>query len=120
MENQTIIGENLRAFREKLGLSQQEVADFLGIQRTNISYYETEARNIPLKHLESLADLFGIDLADLLEEDHFQNNVNVAFAFRTETLNSQDLEAIAGFRKIVKNYIKITNIERKHAVKVSN
>ncbi|MCU7497556.1 MAG: helix-turn-helix transcriptional regulator, partial [Ignavibacteria bacterium] len=46
MEKQNIIGENLRAFREKMGLSQQEVADFLGIQRANISYYETEARNI--------------------------------------------------------------------------
>ncbi|MCU7491352.1 MAG: helix-turn-helix transcriptional regulator [Ignavibacteria bacterium] len=117
MEKQTIIGENLRAFREKMGLSQQEVADFLGIQRANISYYETEARNIPLKHLESLADLFGVELADLLEENPSQKNVNIAFAFRTGTLNSRDLEAIAGFRKIVKNYIKLTNIERKHAVK---
>lgn len=108
-----MIGKNIRSFREKMGLSQEEVAQFLGIKREMISYYETDARETPITMLEKLSDLFGVDLADLVEEDEKQVSASVALAFRADSMSDEDLKGIAEFRKIIKNYFKIIELEKK-------
>lgn len=115
MNTQRILGSNIRAFREKLGLQQKDLADFLGIKRENISYYETGTRNIPLAHLKKLSNLFGVTLRDLLSEDLTNRMLNIAFAFRADEFKKEDLEIISEFRKIVKNYIRLTKLEKIHA-----
>lgn len=100
-------GSNISALRSKLALTQQQIADYLGIKRENISYYETGNREIPVEHLEKLADLFGVELYDLLESDLTNQKANLAFAFRAEQIDEKDLENISRFKKIVKNYIKM-------------
>jgi transcriptional regulator with XRE-family HTH domain len=109
----TMIGKNIKAFREKMGLSQEEVADFLNVKREMVSYYETDAREVPMAALEKLSDLFGIDLGDLIEEDEKQVSANVALAFRAENMGDDDLKGVAEFRKIIKNYFKILELEKK-------
>lgn len=48
MSNNIKLGKNLKLFREKLGLSQQQLADYLEINREEVSYYENAQRNMPL------------------------------------------------------------------------
>jgi len=48
MEN--IIGNNIKLFREKLGLSQLEIANYCGINREVLSYYENGNRDVSLLH----------------------------------------------------------------------
>lgn len=103
------VGQNIRQFRERLGFTQASVADFLGIAREQISYYETGARAVSTDHLQKLADLFGIDAYDLLEADSAQQQVNVNLAFRASDLTAQDLASIARFRRVVNNYLKMQN-----------
>lgn len=112
MVNYTIIGENLAALREKRGLTQESIAEYLDVSRPVISYYETGERNIPLIHLEKLADLYSVDIEDLMSDSPLVQQAAVAFAFRTDGLRAGDLKCIAEFQKIIKNYLKMQRISQ--------
>lgn len=101
------VGQNIRQFRERLGFTQASVADYLGIAREQISYYETATRPVSTDHLQKLADLFGVDAYDLLNPDGAQQQINLAFAFRADQFTAEDLSSIAAFKRIVKNYRKM-------------
>lgn len=111
-------GEIIKAYRERMSLSQEAVASFLQIKRETLSYYENNPdgrAEAPLEVLEKLADLYGADLADFFEDDSNQLKANLAFAFRVTNLIENDLNEIAQFRKVVKNYLKIMDLEKSHA-----
>lgn len=107
-------GRNIKAYRERFLMSQQEVADFLRVPREMISYWETGQREINLEMLEKLSDLFGVELINLLEEDEKIAMADQAFAFRAEGLTKSDLEQVSDFNRIVKNYLKIQAIKSKN------
>jgi transcriptional regulator with XRE-family HTH domain len=104
------IAHNIRLFRERLGFSQQQVAVFLGLSRALVSYYENGEREPSLEVLEKLADLFQIELYDLVTEDAAEQATNMAFAFRAEDFENQDITAITDFGKIVKSYLKMKKL----------
>lgn len=108
-------GKILKQLREKFGYSQEVVANFLVVKREMVSYYETGTREVPLDVLEKLADLFGVDLELFFTEDLEEVTTDLAFAFRAMELNEKDLNSIASFRKIIKNYQRIKNLENKNA-----
>lgn len=110
MTTDVIIGKNIKNFRVKLGLRQEDLAEYLGISREEISYYETAKRSIPTGIIEKAAKVFGIDEFDLYEEDIEKVNANIAFAFRADFLAPQDLNQVADFRKIVLNYLNMSKI----------
>lgn len=105
-----ILSKNLKDFRVKLGLTQEQIADYLEISREEVSYYETSRRNVPVELIPKYAKLFGVDEYDLYEEDSAINNLNLAFAFRANEISSNDLKVIADFKKIALNYLKIKNV----------
>ena len=96
-------------YRSLQGLTQQQLADYLDVTRELISFIESGKRDISISKLNKLADLFGIELGELLEEDSKIQDVNLALAFRTED-TEVDLENIASFRRIVLNYLKIEKL----------
>jgi len=113
-----IIGNNIKVLRDKYGFRQEEVANFLGLKKhVTISYYENGSRNIPLEHLSKIADLFNVELEVLLTENPEEQLMNRVFAFRKDELKENDLETIANFHKIVKNYLKLKRLEKKHVLK---
>lgn len=59
---------NLRAARERLGISQDELAAIAGVHRTFIGSVEREERNITLANLERLAAGVKMDVAELLRK----------------------------------------------------
>ena len=101
------IRKNLKEYRLEFDLSQEHVASIINVDRSIVSNYETGSKEVPLHHLEKLADYFGIELEDLLEND----KVGLAFAFRAKGFSGDDLKSIAEFKKIVKNYLKLKEIE---------
>ena len=107
--NQTtgIVGQNIKLFREKLGLTQDALAQYLLTTREQISYYETGARSVTTAHLNSLANLFCINEYDFYEEDSQMKNLNICFAFRADELQPNDLQSIAQFKKVVRNYLNM-------------
>jgi transcriptional regulator with XRE-family HTH domain len=61
------LGENLREFRLKAGLSQEELADIATLHRTYIGSVERGERNISLENIVQLARALKISPADLLK-----------------------------------------------------
>ncbi len=105
------IGNNIKRFRDRIGLSQEQIGSFLGKKREQIAFYENGSRNPSIEELNQLSDLFGIELSALLEEDDEMNAVDVALAFRSDEVTNDDLKQVADFQKIVKNYLKIQRIK---------
>ena len=62
--------DRLRELRQRKSVSQQELADYLGVNKQTISGYERGVRRPSGEHaietLEALADYFNVDLAYLL------------------------------------------------------
>ncbi len=111
MKQAEIIGRNLKSLREKRGLTQEEIADYLGISRPIISYYEIGDRPVSLTHLEKLADLFGVEVADLSSEEPLVGEASLAFAFRKEGLSVSDLQSVGNFQSVVRNYLKMKRLK---------
>lgn len=100
----------IKGLREKYGYTQDKVADYLGIKREMISFYENEGREIPLDVLEKLSDLFGVELDVFFVDNVDEALAEVVFAFRKDDFESNDMDNMAAFGKIVKNYLKINNL----------
>ena len=89
------------------GFTQKHVADFLGIQRSTYSNYETGDRELPLPVMEKLSDLYGCDTFALYEENMDVMESMLATAFRVDALSAEDMAQIADFKRIVKSYLKM-------------
>ena len=63
------LGARLAAARHQAGLSQQQVADRLGMRRPAISEIETGERDVKSLELDRFAQLYGVTLEWLLGRD---------------------------------------------------
>jgi transcriptional regulator with XRE-family HTH domain len=61
-------GARLRSLRERRGLTQVELADYLGLRRTYISDLERGKRNVSLLTLEIIARGFGMSVSQLFRK----------------------------------------------------
>lgn len=62
----TEIGERVRSIRKSMGLSQQELADSVGLTRTSITNFEQGRQHISLHSLQAIADRMGEHINSLL------------------------------------------------------
>lgn len=62
-------GDNIRAIRQRLGLSQYKLADLAGVGRSAIAQYEGNRNQPPLDILKKLAHALGVSTVDLLDLD---------------------------------------------------
>jgi len=104
------IGRNIKLYREANSLTQKEIADYIGVQREVVSYYETGERNPPVAILMKISDVFGVELDELLEESLDIAKDSLVLAFRSDSLDRGNLEEIVNFKKIIKNYIKMERL----------
>lgn len=58
---------NMRNYRKKAGISQEELADKAGLHRTHVSLIEREKRNVSILTIEKIAEALGIDPFKLLK-----------------------------------------------------
>lgn len=63
------LGENLFQARKKKGLSQEAVAEKLGVSRQTISKWETDETLPDIRQAKKLAVLYGLTLDELIEFD---------------------------------------------------
>ena len=70
IENQKIlIGKLLKNTRNSLGLTQEYVAEKLGLAPRYISDIERCNRNISIDNIERIANAFNVTASDLLKEN---------------------------------------------------
>lgn len=63
------LGNSLFQARKKKGLSQEEVAEKLGVSRQTISKWETDETLPDIRQSKRLAVLYGLSLDELIEFD---------------------------------------------------
>lgn len=105
------IGKNIKDFRTKLGINQQELADYCKISRELISMYESGKRDVSLLHLEKFSEYMNINLEAFLQENPTEIKPDLALVFRANELSAEDRKSIAFFKEIVKNYLKMKKLE---------
>ena len=66
-------GERLRAARESRGYTQQQVADFMKIDKSTYCGYETGKRQPDVQKIKLLSKILGVSGDDLLETEFAGN-----------------------------------------------
>jgi transcriptional regulator with XRE-family HTH domain len=101
MSTRVNVGSKVKRLREKSGLSQIQIAKFLGVDQSYISKCEKDERQFNVDSLEKLCNLFGCSMPDLINLDSPTETLN--FAFRSSAIENDDLIAISDINKIALN-----------------
>lgn len=66
------VGEKIKSFREKMGLSQSDIANALNVKQNTVSGWERGYREPSRKTIAALATIFDINIEMLMadDEDH--------------------------------------------------
>ena len=72
-----LLNQRLKHFRTTSGLTQQQVADVLGLDRSTYAYYESGKTTPDIKSVNKLLKIFNISYYELMEEQD-PTTVNVA------------------------------------------
>ena len=83
------INERIKNFRNRLHLSQEYVANFLGINRATYTQMENGKRKITAEDISRLSELFGVTADALLNENKISQPSTV-FARSFEKLDEND------------------------------
>lgn len=105
------LGQNLAYFRKLTGLTQQEVAEKLNLNRTTYTKYETGASEPSIEVLKQLADIFEVDVATLLADSDGGSAVS----------DSGDYGALdAEMRNVIKGYAALSREDREEVYRLIN
>ena len=81
------IGDNLRKLRERKNLSQQNVADYVGVERKTYMKWEANENDVKCQYIPKLAELFDVEIGELyrkktseivINQNNTDNNHNSA------------------------------------------
>lgn len=84
------VGTNLKRLRSKTKLSQQEIADMLGLDRNTYTNWENETTDIKSQFIPKLADIFQVSILEL-----FESGKKEAVYNRLENFAMKDNSSIA-------------------------
>lgn len=62
------IGQRIRHFREKAGMTQADLADKLGVTHGAISLIESDKRGVTLENLDKIIKALDVKFTDILPE----------------------------------------------------
>jgi len=65
------IGNNLKKIRNKSNISQQDIADYLGIDRKTYISWESGTVDIKSSYIPKLADFLHVEISDLFNGFYF-------------------------------------------------
>lgn len=83
------INERVKEYRNKLHLSQEYVANFLGVNRATFTQMENGKRKITAEDISKLSELFGVT-ADTILYGNFVSEPTTVFARSFEKLDDND------------------------------
>ena len=97
----------LRLLRNEKGMSQQELADALGISKSSINMYERGERQPNFEVLEAIADFFNVDIDYLLGRSNKTTKIinpqTIAAHFDGNEYTEEELSKIKEFAEFVKS-----------------
>jgi Zn-dependent peptidase ImmA (M78 family)/DNA-binding XRE family transcriptional regulator len=109
---------NLHQARKNSGLSQNEVAAYLGIPRTAISQIETGNRDVSALELAKLADLYGYKISDFFTAKFQDSEISVLLRALPDTQEGEKTKAV--IKEKVKLIREIINLRELLELKMLN
>jgi Zn-dependent peptidase ImmA (M78 family)/DNA-binding XRE family transcriptional regulator len=108
-----ILGQRLQESRKARGMTQQDVANDLGIARTTVTALEKGERRIQPNEIIELAKLFGREVSDLVSGRKILGDF--AVQFRASVLKVTDYQtelekSIGDFQKLCEDYLYLEKI----------
>ena len=67
MDIKIVVGKRVKELRNKLGISQEELADIAELDRTYITSVECGKRNISIVNIEKLATSLNVTLKEFFD-----------------------------------------------------
>lgn len=93
----------LRETREYLGLSQQTVADYVGMPRVSISAIESGKRKVDALELEKFSRLFKYPVSYFYGDDENDEQTVQILARTAKDLTEVDRQQVLKFAQFLKN-----------------
>jgi transcriptional regulator with XRE-family HTH domain len=83
------LNERIKNYRNQLHLSQEYVANYLGVNRATVTQMELGKRKVSADELSKLSTLFGVTTDTLLHDDSVSQPATL-FARSFESLDEND------------------------------
>lgn len=96
------LARRLRESREYLGLSQESVAEHLGVPRASVSAMEAGKHKVSSMELRDLARLYRTSVEHLLGEEPEQDPVVGALYRTAKDLKQEDREQVLRFAQFLR------------------
>lgn len=96
------LARRLRESREYLGLSQEAVAEYLGVPRASVSAIEAAKRKVSSMELRDLARLYRTSVEQLLGEEQEEDPVAGALYRTARDLRQEDREQVLRFAEFLR------------------
>lgn len=100
------LGNRLRTARDLAGLSQGQAAKKLGMHRPTISEIEAGRRNVKADELKSFANLYGVEMSWLADNEIEESKLNkdiLAAARELSSMKDEDLEILINTIRMIKS-----------------
>jgi Zn-dependent peptidase ImmA (M78 family)/DNA-binding XRE family transcriptional regulator len=108
MVTQQELAQKLYIARRASGMSQEEVADLIGVSRPTISQIEAGKRGISSLEMAKLAKLYGRSLASFFED--VEQEDPLIMLFRATSLRPEDQQVIKDFEQLCRTYADLENL----------
>lgn len=103
------VGKKLRVLRNKAKFSQQDIADFIGVDRKTYINWENETSDIKSEYIPKLAEKLGVEIRDLFEES---GQTNISQEFNDSTFNNSVMIMMVTDKKMINEVVKILKQEK--------
>ena len=105
MKLTTKFGKRLKEIRKRKGLTQEQLADLMGMEVNNISYLE-QGKHLPKKeNLEKLCQALDVEPKELFDFGYMKTKAEIITELN-ETINSMSLKDLQYFKKVIDSYLE--------------
>ena len=107
------VGDKISSIRKELGMTQQELADRIGLNRPSLVKIENSQRAISLDEGEAISKALGISLETLLSDEK-EEDVSQSFvkAFKSKGMTQNNIDEIAKYELLFDAFITQEQIYR--------
>lgn len=88
------LGENIKAHRDRLGMTQEELGSKIGVTKMTVSQWERGMMSPKVEKIRRLADIFMVSPADLMADDINVTNNKVITRLASQMTNDEQAKVI--------------------------
>lgn len=103
MENKKLLGKRIKELRKQSVLTQEKLAELIGIETSSLSGIESGRHFPSLPTLEKIATQLNVDLKTLFDFNHHLQKADMK-DFIIENIDSLDTEKLSFIYKFVEEY----------------